>query len=544
MKHPPDCEVMIVGGGLSGLSCAMFLAWHGVQTILVERHPDVLAHPRQRSIPPRIMEMYRQLGLEPRILAATDSTPDTDAESTTVSATTLSDRRYRPVDQYVPVARAEATSPCSGTPIDQDRTETLVRHRARELGAHIRFGTRLCGFTQHQEGVDVRLRDLDGTETPLCTRYLVAADGAHSPIRRQFGIPMETFGEFHEMLTVLLEADLRPALAGRTVHMAHLTRPRPRSYLMALDSGQRRWAFGTSDSADADMPDEDECIELVRQAVGDPELSMKLLPQLPGTDTVATRFTVGAAVAARYRHGRVFLIGDAAHLLPPAGGFAGATGVADAHNLAWKLAAVIAGQAGDALLDSYQAERLPVARFTVQQSLARSRARYEPRPEPGWGPQILDRDSVMMGYHYRSSAVVDYSVDRQTVGSASMLRGAPGTRAPHLWLTDAPNRLSTVDLYGSRFVLLTGEEGHAWLAAAHTLPVQVDAYRLGLDICGPGAAARHGLGSRGALLVRPDGFVAWRSRGMVPLPTDRLAGVLASVLSMPRAGSPDSSAAP
>ncbi|MGH8881012.1 MAG: FAD-dependent monooxygenase, partial [Stackebrandtia sp.] len=436
--------------------------------------------------------------------------------------------------------RCETATPCVTAPVDQNIVESLLRDRAKELGAHVEFGTQMCGFTQHGTGVDVRLRDRFDEERPMCVRYLVAADGAQSPIRRQIGTPMEVFGESFDMLSMLVEADLRPALAGRTVHMAHLNRPRPRSFLMALDGTRRRWAFGTTDDLETPEPDAWECVELVRDAVGDPELPVGLLPHITGTDMIVSKFAVGAAVAAHYRYGRVFLAGDSAHLMPPTAGFGAATGVADAHNLAWKLAAVVGGQAGDGLLDSYHDERHPVARFTLRQSLARTVSTPGVDSGHSWTDvdAIVDRDSVMMGYHYRSSAVVDVVADAHSVTTAAGLSGEPGTRAPHLWLTDTPTHLSTIDMYGSRFVLLAGEDGYAWMTAAHTLPVQVDAYRLGVDIGGPDAAARHGIGPRGAALVRPDGYVAWRSLGMVPLPTDRLFSVLNTVLSASSAHSP------
>lgn len=532
MTHIDDCEVIIVGGGLAGLSCAMFLAWHGVETTLVERHPDLLSHPRQRSVPVRIMELYRQVGLETRVKSAGG---DYSADYVAVTADTLADPQHRPVDKHVSMRPSESVSPCTSTPIDQNKVEALLRDRARELGARITFGTTMCGFTQHRDGVDARFRDLDGREYPLQARYLVAADGDNSPIRRQLGIPMETFGESVNMLSVLVEADLRPALAGRTVHMAYLRKPRPRTYLMARDLTWRNWVFGTTDDSNGE-PDLDEYISLIREAVGDPGLPVTLRPQIPGTDEYILRFHLGAAVATHYRDNRVFLIGDAAHLMPPTGGFGGATGVLDAHNLAWKLAAVIAGHAGDGLLDSYNDERQPVGRFALRQAVARARTRYDALPK-GIGPPdatepIVDHDVVLMGYRYSSTAVSEFTLDPMSPKAPGLLRGEPGTRAPHLGLSEAPNGKSTIDLYGSGFVLLTGAEGHGWLTASTMLPVPVNAYRLGVDIDRPDAITRHGIGPRGALLVRPDGVVAWRSKGSVSLPIERLFSVLSAVLSV------------
>ncbi|MGW4965507.1 FAD-dependent oxidoreductase [Nonomuraea sp. NPDC004186] len=526
MLQSHDTEVLVVGGGLTGLSCALFLARHGVRCTLVERHPDLLSHPRQRSLVPRLMEIYRQVGLESRIR---ENRVDfaSSAEYVAIRAETLAGARHLPVDQQDDAARTAAFSPCSGTPIDQNRVEDLLRTRAREFGARIRFGTEVRGLTQHEDGVEAHLRDLDGTGHRLLARYVVAADGGRSSVRDGLGIPMEGPVDFFRLLTLMVEADLRPALAGRTVHMAFLERPRPRTYLMALDRTGQRWVFGTTDDPDGAEPDEDECVELVRAAAGLPEARVRLRPQIPGTARTVLRFEVGAAVAAAYRKGRVFLIGDAAHLMPPTGGFGGVVGVEDAHNLAWKLAAVVHGHAGERLLDTYEDERRPVAEFALRQALARYRSRLERLPATDEVP--VDRSTVMMGHRYRSTAVIGGASGVTAPVEVSGLCGEPGTRAPHLPLAGSGER-STIDLYGDRFVLLTGHDGQDWVTAAGKLPMPVTARRLETD---GAAAARHGLGPRGALLVRPDGFVAWRSPGPAADPAAQLLAALTAILSAP-----------
>lgn len=497
-----DTDVLVVGGGLTGLSCALFLAHHGVRCTLVERHPGPLGHPRQRSLAPRTLELYRQTGLEPRIRAARVDFVS-PAEYVAVRAETLASPHHVPVRQQGDPA--EAASPCPGTPIDQDKVEAIVRDRARELGARIRFGTELLDFAERGGAVHARLGD-----GAVRARYLIAADGAQSRIRRGLGIPMEGPGDSFDMLTLMVDADLRPALAGRTVHMAYLERPGPKTYLMALDRSGRRWVFGTRD-----VPGDPDCAGLVRAAAGLPDAPVRLRPQIPGTSRTVLRFQVGSAVAAAFRAGRVFLAGDAAHLMPPTGGFGGATGVQDARDLAWKLALVVHGHAGEALLDTYQAERRPVAEFTMRQAVARSRSRFD----GGAADAIVDRSTVMMGYsHHPGTGPVP----------PSALDGAPGTRAPHVPL---PGNASTLDFYGRDFVLLAGPEGHAWAAAARALPLPITVRRLTADL-----AARHGIGPQGALLVRPDGFVAWRAPG----PTGDLRAVLRTLLFTAPAGRPDS----
>src|SRR5262249_26339527 len=156
----------------------------------------------------------------------------------------------------------------------------------------------------------------------------------------------------------------------------------------------RRWVFGTTDDPGAGEPDEERCVELIRTAVGLP-LPIRLRPQMEGTGKTGMRFKVGAEGAASYPAGRGFLSGDAAHLMPPTGGFGGATGVQDAHNLAWTLAAVLRGHAGPALLDTYHEERHPVGEFTMAQAAARSNLRFG----PGSGTaEIVDHATVTLGY--------------------------------------------------------------------------------------------------------------------------------------------------
>jgi len=196
--------------------------------------------------------------------------------------------------------------------------------------------------------------------------------------------------------------------------------------------------------------------------------------------------------------------------MPPNGGFGGNTGIHDAHNLAWKLALVIKGLAGSGLLDSYETERKPVAVFTVEQSFSRYVARTAPwlaaRVQPA---PLVDDLRIELGYLYDSPLGV-HADPRSTCG-------APGSRAPHLWLERRGQRVSTIDLAGGRYVLFAGGAGSAWVDAAKEAAnrrggLPLDAYCIGRDLADPGGQFLPGFGisSSGASLVRPDGFVAWR----------------------------------
>ena len=267
---------------------------------------------------------------------------------------------------------------------------------------------------------------------------------------------------------------------------AYLQRPRPGTAVMALDEVGRRWGIGIGYSPDhgespADFTDE-RCIQLIREATSLPDLTVTIQAQIPGTDLKVLAFTIGAQVARRYRVGRVFIAGDAAHIVPPTGGLGANTGIQDAHNLAWKLAAVLRGQAGPALLDTYEVERRPIGLFTMGQSLARSQDRMGIGRE-GEAAPFVPAAAITFGYQYRSPAVLGAAADGAPALLPDELAGQPGTRAPHLWLERGGERISTIDLFGRDFVLLTGATGGAWLAAARAvaarLGTELAAYQIG-----------------------------------------------------------------
>ena len=529
--------VLIVGGGLVGLSAATFLAWHAVPCLLVERHPDLLTHPRARGFTPRTVELYRQVGLEPAIRAAGFASGD-QFEWVAVRAETLASEEYTPAEEQGDGEGFGNASPSPFAPIDQDKLEILLRDRAKELGADVRFSTELMSFEQDDEGVTAVLKDQrSGAERTVRADYLIAADGYASPVRQRLGIGTDGPGPFFHTITVMIEADLSPALRGRRVSIAYLQQPRPGTVLLAHDDVGRRWVFGTGyapehgESVD-DYTDE-RCVELVRAAAGLPDVEVKIHPQIPGTDLKVLGFTIGAQVAQHYRVGRVFLVGDAAHIVPPTGGLGANTGIQDAHNLGWKLAAVLHGQAGPALLDTYHAERHPVGLFTMQQALARWQSRMgmgdKAKSEP-----LVDYRAATFGYQYRSSAVLGTPEDAVPALLPEELRGQPGTRAPHVAVALNGREISTIDLYGRRFVLLAGVNGAAWVSAVERvvqlLGVPVEAYRFGVELVGAEGAAAHGIGADGALLIRPDGFVAWRTEFAAKHPERELEQALSRLL--------------
>ncbi|MEU7316314.1 FAD-dependent monooxygenase [Streptomyces sp. NPDC007083] len=527
-QAPQNVPVLIVGGAVTGLSTAVFLGWHGIRSLVVERHPDTLSHPRSRGVNPRTVELYRQVGLEGPIWSEASLATDF-SKLLMIRAETLAGPEMfsGPTDQPDPTG---GVSPCEWAPIDQDRLEHLLRGRAAELGAELAFGTELVSFEETGEGEDggvtAVLRDTaTGEERTVRAGYLVAADGSRSPVRQELGIETDGPGEFATTLSVLFEADLSRAARGRDVGVCYLDKPAPSTILFAHD-GKQRWIFATAmpEGGTLETVTEEQAVELVRAAIGQPDLDVRIIPQLPAGGAKWLSFIIGAQVAREYRRGRVFLVGDAAHLVPPTGGFGASLGIQDAGNLAWKLAAVLDGESGPELLDTYQTERHPVAWMTLQQALGMMQERTGPDGDgEGEGPDPAEAYSTtVFGYRYGDGPPVP----------PHALRGEPGTRAPHIELDRAGEDISTLDLYGRAPVLLAAEGGQAWVEAAAAVSadtgVRIDAHRVG----GPGAtltaadgrvvAEQHGIAADGAVLVRPDGFVAWRSEGAVADPAAAL----------------------
>lgn len=275
---------------------------------------------------------------------------------------------------------------------------------------------------------------------------------------------------------------------------------------------------------------ENRLIEFVRAAAGVPDLAVRI-------DGVA-RWRATSDVARRFAQDRIFLAGDAAHLMPPNGGFGGNTGIHDAHNLAWKLAYVLKGFADPKLLASYDIERRPIAKFTVEQAYTR----YVTRTAPYLGATdfqpLADDFNIELGHIYQSAAIVSDGGNGAVHGDPHVMYGRPGTRAPHLWLERANHQISTLDLFGNSFVVLTAPQGEAWCEAVPAVAKNLSGVPIaahvvgGADLHDPvgGFASAYGLANDGAVLVRPDGFVAWRAKTLVADPQHALTRALAAVL--------------
>ncbi|MFI9252638.1 FAD-dependent monooxygenase [Streptomyces sp. NPDC053069] len=526
--------VLIVGGGPVGLTARALLARWGVRTLLVERHGELSPFPRSRLVNVRSMEIFRSLGLAGQITARAFP-PEYGRVR---FRDTLRDRDFAAAAMagvHAPVPE----SPVTGVVTSQDRLEPVL------LGAAdtpVRFGVELVGLAEEDSTVVARLADRrSGQETRVRVPYVLAADGANSTVRQLLGIGTTGPGALGKVTTVVFDADLDRWCAGQPAGVYFTAHG---SFMPLYPEGGWAW-FGPTpeDGAHTDWH------ELVARALG------------PGADVRHTvlrvqHWVMNAFVAERLRHGRVLLAGDAVHAVPVIGGLGMNAGLADVHNLCWKLAGVLQGWAGPSLLDTYETERQPVARLTLRQavanaqllSTAQSRRREQlqaggkaaHRVELPWSDRYFAQLGLVLGVTYRSTAVltddhtrpeppVDPRVHASSRADADLATDAhpatnprsdaeavpgmealpatdyvptpqPGHRMPHLPLT--PGR-STLDALGEWFTLFTPDTA-AWAPrAAAPWPLRVEALP-------QGSAEGLGLGPGGALLVRPDGHIAAR----------------------------------
>ncbi len=508
---PEQAPVLIAGGGLVGLSAAAFLAQQGVRSVTIERLQESSPLPRAAFFHMRTLEMFRSLGIEERVRA--HSALDFVPEGAIIAMDSLAGRKLADIVPNLNVG-VETVSPCRRLFLNQPSLEPILRDCARQAGATIVQGAQITEVQQDRSGVRVTIEDIAGGNIrQLHGEYLIAADGGHSRVRESLGIPYEGRGAFSNSVTIYFTADLSPWIRDHAWSLIYVNNPLFRGFFRLNRSAQAGFlAINTlgdpnldaqaAANAAADVS-EGRLIELVRTGVGEPNLPVRI--------DGYTRWRATAHVARQFQDRRIFIAGDAAHLMPPNGGFGGNTGIHDAHNLAWKLALVIQGHASADLLASYASERQPVARFTVEQAFARYVARTAPWLAPTQKPEALVEDfDIELGYLY--NCPLGIHADPRTT------RGIAGSRAPHVWLSRAGKPLSTIDLAG-RYLLLAGSQGRPWVDAARAAgmrfdpPLPIDAYCIGSDFEDVEARFEqsYGISSAGASLVRPDGFVAWRS---------------------------------
>jgi 2,4-dichlorophenol 6-monooxygenase len=579
-----ETDVLVIGSGPAGGGAALALATLGVPHLVITKYRWTANTPRAHITNQRTVEIFRDLGIEEDVLA---QGTEHKLMGDTVFCTSLAGEEIGRVRTWGthPAREADYTmaSPSPNCDIPQTLLEPILIGHAASRGSRIRFDTEYLGLTQDATGVTVLVRDrVTEQEFRIRARYVLGADGGRSQVAADVGLPFEGQMDLAGSMNIVFHADLsayvehRPSvlywvlqpgadIGGIGLGLVRMVRPWNEWLIV--------WGYDISQPP-PDVNDE-MATRIVHQLVGD--------DTIPVTIRSTSLWGNNKMYATRYRAGRVFCLGDAVHRHPPSNGLGSNTSVQDAYNLAWKLAYVLRGQAGEGLLDSYDAERAPVGRQIVLRAnksieefgpifaalgiddtsdpelmRARIAARADNTPEGAAQREALRKalelknyefnaHGVELGHRYRSAAVVDdgtpepaYTRDPELYYHPTTW---PGARLPHVWLADATgHKHSTHDLAGKgRFALLTGISGEEWAAAAKQvadqLGIEIAAYVIGpgreyIDVYDDWARARE-VGEDGCVLVRPDAHVAWRSAGLVADPAGELDRVLRTVLARP-----------
>ncbi len=577
-------DVLVIGTGPAGSATAALLATYGVDVMVVNRYRWLANTPRAHITNQRTMEVLRDLGQDVEAEAYLHAT-EQDLMGENVFCESLAGEEIGRMKSWGkhPLSRAEhmLSSPSHMNDLPQTFMEPILFTTACKRGAQGRMSTEYLSHVQDADGVTTTLRDrLSGREFEVRSKYLVGADGGNSLVAEHIDAPIEGKMGVGGSMNILFRADLSKYVAHRPSVLYWVMQPGADvgGIGMGLVRMIRPWnewliVWGYDINEPAPEVDAAMATNVARQLVGDPELEIELLS--------ANTWTVNDAYATNLQKGRVFIMGDAAHRHPPSNGLGSNTSIQDGFNLAWKLAAVVKGQAGAALLDSYTVERAPVAKQIVTRAnqsigefgpifealgmtggddIEKIKASMDARCDAGAAGEAqrealrqsiafkkyeFDAHGVEMNQRYRSDAVVTDGQAEPAFEADAELHYQPttwpGARLPHVWVFehDTGAQVSTLDLCGQgRFTLLTGIGGEAWAEALETVGAELGLDSAGhvigprqpyVDHVGDWARARE-ISDTGCILVRPDQHVAWRSDAIVDDPAGELRRVLSQVL--------------
>ncbi len=541
---------LVVGAGPVGLMTAIMLARHGLGSIIVERFETRHGAPKAHALNPRTLEICRSIGLDIEAMKRA-ATPMADGGwvrfVTTLAGEEIGVMPYERQDEQV---REVTPTPLINLaqPLFED---FLLEQVARSPLIELRRGVSWAGCTQADDAVTSHLEDVrTGKRTRTATRYVIGADGAGSVVRRELGIAMVGDSASQAFITIHFAANLRDVAGDRPAILYWIMQPPHAGVLIAYDI-ESRWCMLYPHDPGA-APSEgftpELCRQIVQHAIGRSGDDIEIKHVLP--------WTLMSEVADRYRVGRVFLVGDAAHRFPPTGGLGLNTGLQDAHNLAWKIAAVEHGWASDRLLDSYHAERHAVATINSAQSYKNAQRilklqmalRSDGGDDADQGADALlrrlrdptaqadiQRQVANQREHFDSLALqlgFVYGPEGRDHADVSDFRPelVVGGRMPHVWLQRDGAAIPLLDLLDDRgFTLLVGGRHADGLSDAGSAVVPVRPVVEGVDFVDPDGSLRRfaDLDAGEAILVRPDGHV---SAILTPSQTGRLRDVLPFLL--------------
>lgn len=571
-------DVLVIGAGPTGLTAAMYLAKHGIKVLALSKYPGTAPAPRAHVTNQRTMEVFRDLGVEERVRKIGYELSFLSYNVMATSMAGMEIGRYRSYGTGPDrLSEYAVASPCPAANCQQHVMEPVLLAEARSLGADIRFNNELLRIEQTADEVIARVLDREtGTEYMVRAPYAIGADGGRSTVAEQLDFKFVGEAGLKGMASSWIEADLtkyaahRPGIIYWTAQPGH-------DQISSWTTVEpfTEWLFVHPWPVNQEKPSEAVVLEKARRSIGDPEIPIRI-------KHIST-WQVNNVVATEYQKGRVLLAGDAAHRHPPYGGLGTNTSVQDAYGLAWKLMFVLKGKAGAGLLESHHEERQPVGAQVVhraiesfknmaplESAIGLAKAQTE---EEGWAilqdiyadaPSSAQRREklaaaiklqdyrsnalgVDLGQRYTSRAIVleDTPFPEPEGGDREIHYRPtthPGASMPHAWIEHKGKKLSVHDLAGhGRFVLIVGVGGQPWVRAAAEvsaeLGIELPVCSVGLrcdydDVTCDWTKARE-VGDSGAILVRPDRFIAWRAMGLPKAPTAALRAALRQVLSIP-----------
>jgi 2,4-dichlorophenol 6-monooxygenase len=575
-----ETDVLIIGSGPAGASAALMLSTLGVPNVMITKHRWTANTPRAHLINQRVLEVFRDMGIEDQIH---HDAAGHELVGDSVVCTSLAGEEIGRIRAWGTHPDREAdyqrASPCLSLDLPQNYLEPILVRNATTRGTHARFSTEYLSLEQDSDGVTVLVRDrMTGHRYHIRAQYVIGADGARSQVAADIGLPFEGQMDVHGSMSIMFKAELSDLCAHRPAALYFVIQPG--SNVGGVGAGVVRmvrpwneWLinWGYDNSQEPPLMDNAAAVQIARNLIGKPEIDIEIIG--------VSLWGINEMWATRLQSGRVFCVGDAVHRHPPGNALGANTSVQDSHNLAWKIAAVLAGQAAPSLLETYSAERAPIARQIVK------RANQSPRD---WGKfyaalgltDAVDVDDMArqidvrkdntpegqrrraalveamdfknyefnthghdMGQFYESDAIVSDGSklpeprrDPQLYYEQSTV---PGSHLPHAWVGDHKVKLATMDIAPySQFTLMTGIAGQPWEDVAEKVATELKV-PLAAVVIGPGRdvtdlyydwAKVREIDESGALLIRPDKHVAWRVMTMPADPYSALRDALARIL--------------
>lgn len=513
------CDVLVVGAGPVGLTAGLLFQRMGINAILVDRRSTINRHPKARNLKVRGVEIFRTLGME---AAIRDEEFPREA------------RRVMWLESFCGEELAEISvdnelatrySPCEPAGLSQARLENLIRNSIKENLISIQYETEFIDFIEEAGSILATLRKKSGETFQVRAKYLLAADGARSPIRKLLEIPAVGREDFGKYVSIYFKANPYPIAPYRPSAIYFMLGEASFGRFIQSVNCKDEWLMGIKLSPEMEGDDlnfhKEYCLQFIRETFEIPDLKIEVLD--------IDFWNMRVQITESFHKGRVFLAGDAAHLLTPAGGYGLQTGIEDVHNLCWKLAFVIKGQLSEEILDTYHKERFPTVQSNIEWSRnnqknytaimiagkSGDRKKLQDLVSSQW--PILNSIGQDIGFSYQSSLVISDGTTAPAITATEYLPNArPGSRAPHLWLQGSDDVISTIDLFVDLFVLLTDLDGGSWPKVLQNM--NFPSFRcLCIDENGDYNDINndfhelYGIERGGAVLVRPDGHVYWRS---------------------------------